>query len=262
MGAKKDSFYLQMNKSQYLNWESDSLVKFTTGDKPVLFRMADNRGYKARFLVTGKVYFPVVTQERNGKTTDQYMYATPDPQEFTIQTSSNLDNRLFVYLPPGTAPKPAEYTYNCNLAGYFYIHGKTLAQSSVANFCGDITKIVKLINPQSQDCDILAKDCTSNCHNKLCSDDDDCGLPCGCTEPNRCLLSGECIDVQPQYREIITKVPQPIVVEVPKYPIGLVIVLLIFWLIIILVIIYLGFSVVNYGSQETSENNNWGICRK
>ena len=40
--------------------------------------------------------------------------------------------------------------------------------------------------------EILARDCTPNCAGKKCTDDNGCGLPCGCPEGKICLSSGIC----------------------------------------------------------------------
>lgn len=171
------------------------------------FYFTDIRGYIAKFLVTERVYFPVVILcDDDGKNQQVfYLYATDQKEQFLLKSCKQLQDRIFLYLPPGSPENPAIYTYNCNLNGSFFVHGKTLDSSTLAEFNSELTDLIfirkmgeeKPFNHKKKSCNckaqILARDCKEECTGKKCMDDSGCGLPCGCPPGKICLESGECI---------------------------------------------------------------------
>lgn len=206
---QKSIFLSHTNTSNVLEFKDYKNIDCKDDKDIVIFRFVDLRGYVAKYLVTGITYFPVVTQTKNGKTANYYMYATNNGK-FTLDIKG-LKDRLFLYLAPGTKEKRAIYKYRDNLTGSFFIHADELNKSNPANFGYGTTDLVRLVNPNSlpdyyQDfCEILAEDCEAKCEGKLCNEYNGCGLPCGCSDNSLCMLNGDCFDIQSKYREIINE---------------------------------------------------------
>lgn len=203
----------QQQKLSYINFNKDDqtlrigFTNITSSLKKVFFDFVNVSGYIAKFLVTGKVYFPVVVLKNQCKDEQRlYFYSTKEKEQFLLSPSDQLQGRIFLYFPPGTTNEPAIYTYNCNLNGYFFVHGETLDKSDVANFNSSLTDLI-FIRRKDQDTpfisnscqgksrqkqckkkckkrscsrevkeckklsEILAKDCIPNCNGKKCTDD-------------------------------------------------------------------------------------------
>ena len=58
----------------------------------------DIRGYIAKFLVTDKVYFPMVEISNGRRKRRFFMYASKDPEIFYLCPYDGLKNQIFLYL--------------------------------------------------------------------------------------------------------------------------------------------------------------------
>jgi len=177
-----------------------------SSDQKAFFNFVNVDGYIAKFLVTDKVYFPVVIlRDEQNNEQKWYFYSAGQTDKFFLKQSDQLKDRIFLYFPPGTLDKPATYTFDCNLSGYFFVHGNTLNTSTTAEFNSSLTDLIFLGKKESNRCkkkcpEVLARDCTSNCSGKNCTEDNGCGLPCGCPEGKICLSSGTCADKEDNSR--------------------------------------------------------------
>lgn len=158
-------------------------VGFITGGKAVPFSFTNQAGQPVKYLTTGKVYFLTTHSRtyRDCNTGVRYLYV--DFNRLVVKSSTNLTNRVFLYLPPGQS-----YTSNCNLSGYFYVYGTCFDDSTVLALGSTLTDYLylrKCGSPRvsrdcqgTRGCDILAKDCQPDCTNRVYGEDDGCGSPC------------------------------------------------------------------------------------
>jgi hypothetical protein len=139
---------------------------------PVEFQPVNGAGSPAKFIVNGVLYYLRVNRS--------YLYYLDN--KFVLQDFDQISGRVFLYLPPGPT-----YTPSSNLAGFFFVSGNTFSETR-----GIWTGLTDQITSN-----FTSKNCSPSCAGKKCSDDNGCGLPCGCAKGGVCSEDGICLAKDP-----------------------------------------------------------------
>ena len=183
------------NRTYFLKFVTNDLLSYTLLDFPtVKFNFSDEFGNIATRLVTDQVYFFTIVDECSKfhivKTRETSSPVNPTFTKVKRTRDTTNEGLIFLYFPKGFT-----ITNKTNISNFIFTFGDTFERSQ--QFYTRATDFYFLSGQKK-----IAVDCQPSCEGKLCNEENDCGLPCGCGSKNFiCLPDGMCKDTNLQLRE-------------------------------------------------------------